>query len=187
MFYCVDSYYNIFMFSDPVKNVEQCGIQAGQKIADLGAGSGFYTLAAAKALAATGLVYAVDVQKDLLTKLKNAATKEGLYNIEVVWGDAEKPGGTKLRENSIDLAFICNVLFQMEDKQSVITETKRILVHGGRALVVDWSDSFGGLGPKKEMVVSKAAATEMFEKRGFHLDREISAGAHHYGLIFKKL
>ena len=175
------------MFSDPQKNVEQCGIQAGMEIADLGAGSGFYTLTAAKALISTGRVYAVDVQKDLLTKIKNAAVSQGLYNVEVIWGDIEKPSGTHLRESSIDLAFLSNLLFQLEDKQSTISEVKRILKPGGRVLIVDWMDSFGGIGPKPEKVFLKTAAVEMFEKNGFHLDREISAGSHHYGIIFKKL
>jgi SAM-dependent methyltransferase len=69
----------------------RCGIQAGMEIADLGAGSGFYTIAAAKALISTGRVYAVDAQKDLLTKIKNNAVSQGLYNVEVIWGDIEKP------------------------------------------------------------------------------------------------
>src|SRR4051812_46078127 len=108
------------MFSDPVKNVEKCGIQPGMDIADLGSGSGFYTIAAAKALASTGRVYSIDAQKDLLLKLKNNATREGLYNVEVIWGDIEKENGTKLRESSIDLVFLCNVLFQMADKKNII-------------------------------------------------------------------
>ena len=175
------------MFSDPVKNIEQCGIQAGMEIADFGSGSGFYALASAKALMASGRVYAVDVQQELLTKLKNTATREGLYNIEVVWGNIEKIGGAKLRDNSVDLVLICNVLFQLEDRETVIKEAKRVLRPSGRVLIVDWTDSFGGLGPKPEVVVRKDVATTMFEKAGFHLDREISAGAHHYGLILKKL
>lgn len=175
------------MFSDPVKNVEQCGIQAGMDIADFGSGSGHYSMAASKALMATGRVYAVDVQKDLLTKLKNASVKEGLYNIEVIWGDIEKPNGVKLRDASVDLVFVCNLLFQLEDKPSAIKEAKRILKPGGRILVIDWSDSFGGIGPKADAVVKKATAMEMFEKAGFSIEKEIFAGAHHYGFIFKKL
>jgi len=175
------------MFSDPQKNVEQCGIQAGMEIADLGAGSGFYTISAAKALISTGRVYAVDAQKDLLTKIKNTAVSQGLYNVEGIWGDIEKPNGTHLREGSIDLALLSNILFQLDDKQATMNEVKRILKVGGRALVVDWSDSFGGIGPEPKKVVTKIAAQEMFEKNGFHLDREINAGSHHYGLIFKKL
>ena len=175
------------MFSDPQKNIEQCGIQVGMEIADLGAGSGFYTMSAAKALIATGRVYAIDAQKDLLTKIKNNAVREGLYHVEVIWGDIEKVGGTHLRDASIDLALICNVLFQLENKQSAVAEIKRILKPAGRVLVVDWADSFGGIGPKPDVVVKKETVLEMMEKNGFHMDREISAGSHHYGIIFKKL
>ncbi len=175
------------MFSDPQKNVEQCGIQAGMEIADLGAGSGHYTLAVAKALIATGRIYAIDLQKDLLTKIKNNAVSQGLYNVEVIWGDIEKLNGTHLREASIDLALLSNILFQLDAQGAAINEVKRILKPGGRVLVVDWSDSFGGIGPKPEKVVLKTSAVEMFEKNGFHLDREIDAGSHHYGMIFKKL
>ena len=105
------------MFSDPIKNIEQCGIQAGMEIADFGSGSGHYSLAAAKALMSTGRVYAIDVNKDLLTKLKNHASREGMYNVEVIWGDLEKPRGTKLRDMSVDLVFLSNILFQLEDKE----------------------------------------------------------------------
>jgi len=136
---------------------------------------------------ATGRLYAIDAQKDLLTKLKNHASREGLYNVEVVWGDIEKVNGTKLREASVDLVFLCNVLFQVDDKVGVIREAKRILKPAGRVLVVDWTDSFGGMGPKPESVIKKEMVTSIFEKEGFHLDREISAGSHHYGMIYKKL
>ncbi len=175
------------MFSDPVKNIEQCGIQVGMDIADLGVGSGAYAIAASRALMSTGKVYAIDVQKELLAKLKNNSSHDGLHNIEVIWGDVEKMGGTKLRDYSVDLVLLCNIIFQLEDKTNITKEVKRILKPGGRVLVVDWEGSFGGIGPKIEDVVDKKTAQTMFEKGGFHLDREISAGSHHYGMIFKKL
>ncbi len=175
------------MFSDPVKNIEQCGIQAGMEIADFGSGSGHYSMAASRALIATGRVYAVDVQPDLLTKLKNEAVRQGLYNIEVIWGNIEKLGGTKLRDNSVDLVLLSNILFQLDDRETMVKEVKRVLRPAGRVMVVDWSDSFGGIGPKQENVVKKETAKELFEKSGFHLDKEFNAGAHHYGIIVKKL
>lgn len=175
------------MFSDPQKIIDQCSIQAGMEIADFGAGSGFYTVASAKALISTGRVYAIDAQKDLLTKLKNHTAREGLYNVEVIWGDIEKIGGTHLKDASIDLVLMCNVIFQLEDKLAAIVEMKRVLKSGGRVLLVDWAESFGGIGPKSDVIFKKQNAIEMFEKNGFHLDMEVSAGAHHYGLIFKKL
>lgn len=175
------------MFSDPTKVVEQCGIQPGMDIADFGSGSGFYSLAASKALVSTGRVYAIDAQKDLLTKLKNHAIKEGCYNVEVIWGDLEKIGGTKLRDASIDLIFICNVFFQIENKENVIKEAIRILKPRGRIAFIDWSDSFGGIGPHQKSVFKKDKAKELFEKFGFSVDREILAGSHHYGVIFIKM
>ena len=175
------------MFSDPVKTVEQCSLQPGMEIADLGSGSGHYSIAIARALASTGRVYSIDINKDALTRLKNNAVKEGLFNVEVIWGDIDKLNGTKLKDYSVDFAFFSNILFQLENKETAVDELKRILKPGGKVLVVDWSDSFGGLGPEAKSVVSKAAAVSLFEKKGFHLDREISAGAHHYGLIYKKL
>ncbi len=175
------------MFSDPIKNVEQAGIEPGMEIADLGSGSGHYTIAIAKALASTGKVYAIDINKDLLTKLKNNAVKENVFNIEIIWGDIDKVGGTKLRDYSVGMVFACNIMFQLENKDDFIKEIKRILKPGGRVLIIDWEDSFGGIGPKKEQVVTKNFVSDAFLKAGFHLDREISAGSHHYGLIYKKL
>ncbi len=175
------------MFSDPVRIIEQSEIHPGMDIADFGSGAGQFTLQAAKALMATGRVYAIDVQKDLLSKLKNEAVHQALYNVEIVWGDIEKQNGTQLKDSCVDLVMMCNLLFQLENKDSVIKEAKRILKPGGRILVVEWEDSFGGIGPKPEMVVTKVMAQNLFEKGGFSLDREVAAGSHHYGMIFKKL
>lgn len=174
-------------FSDPKRNIEQCGITSGMTIADLGAGSGFYTIEAAKALHSSGRVYAVDVQKELLARLKNSAQKQGLHNVEVIWGDIEKLGGTHIKDNSIDLVMLCNVMFQFADKKTVLNEVKRILASGGKVLLVDWSDSFGGLGPHTGHVFSKADAEALFEMHGFSKYSEIQAGSHHYGFIYKKL
>ena len=175
------------MFSDPVKIVEQCGVLPGMDVVDLGVGSGHYSMALAKALLSSGRVYAVDVQKEMLVRLKNQANREGFYNIEIIWGDVEKPGGTKLRDFSVDFAILGNTLFQFDDRKSAVQEIKRILKPGGLVAVVDWTDSFGGIGPEAKAVVKKEQAVELFEKAGMHLDKEISAGSHHYGLLFKKL
>jgi len=179
--------YNRCMFSDPAKIIQQCGIQPGMIIADFGAGSGFYTLAVAQALSSTGKVYAIDAQKELLVRLETEARRINLSNVDVIWGDVEKSGGTKIKDSTVTLVLICNVLFQLEDKRSTLNEAKRILIPGGRVLVVDWQDSFGGIGPRKDQVVTKDAAVKLFESCGFASEREISAGSHHYGFMFKKM
>ena len=54
-------------------------------------------------------------------------------------------------------------------------------------LVVDWSASFGGIGPQQKDVFSEDSAKKLFEKHGFTEDREMPSGAQHYGIIFRKI
>jgi ubiquinone/menaquinone biosynthesis C-methylase UbiE len=175
------------MFSDPEKNVEQLSLGAGNYVADFGAGSGFYSFAAAEAVGASGKVYAIDVQKTLLEKLKNEARNtKHLMNVEIVWGDLEHLGGTRLRENSMDVVIAANVFFMFENKDAPCMEIKRILKKGGRVLLVDWAGSFGSMGPTQDAVLTEPEAKKLFAKHGFTEDREIAAGAQHYGIIFRK-
>lgn len=175
------------MFSDPENNIKQFGLTPGMQVADFGSGSGFYSLAAARAVAPSGRVLAIDIQKDLLDKLKNGARQSHLNNVEVIWGDLEHLGGTKLRENSLDAVLVCNLFFQIKNKDSLCLEIKRVLRPNARVLVVDWAGSFGNMGPVEADIVSKMQMTALFQDHGFKLDREISAGAEHYGLVFRKV
>lgn len=179
--------YAIFIdmnFADPKSNVLQLGLREGMKVADLGAGSGHYSIAAAGAVGMDGRVYAVDVQEDLLKHLVDSAHQMGLRNVEMVWGDIERKGGTKLRDQSMDAVILSNVLFQLAEPKELIAEIKRILKPGGRLLVIDWAGAYGGMGPRPEQVVSEHAAEELFITDGFHKLKDFRAGAHHYAIVF---
>jgi ubiquinone/menaquinone biosynthesis C-methylase UbiE len=175
------------MFSDPENNIKQFALASGMQAADFGSGSGFYTFALARAVAPNGKVFAVDIQKDLLEKLKSGARENHLSNVDIIWGDLEHLGGTKLRESSMDAVTACNIFFQIENKDGLCLEIKRVLKPNARVLVVDWAGSFAGIGPLENDVVPKMKMTSIFQDHGFVLDREISAGAEHYGLIFRKV
>lgn len=171
-------------FADPKSNVLQLGLREGMKVADLGAGSGHYSLAAAGCVGSDGRVYAVDVQEDILKHLIDSAHRIGLRNIEAVWGNVERKGGTKLKDQSMDAAILSNVLFQLERPEDTIAELLRILKPGGRLLVVDWAGAYGGMGPHPSQVVSEHAAEELFITGGFHKLKDFRAGAHHYAIVF---
>ncbi|KKU80707.1 MAG: rRNA (Adenine-N6-)-methyltransferase [Parcubacteria group bacterium GW2011_GWA1_47_8] len=173
-------------FTDPETNVRELGIYEGMRIADLGAGVGAYMIPLARRVGATGRVYAVEVQKEFLANIKSAADKEGLSNVEVLWGDIEHLGGTTIQDASIDAVVISNVLFQAEDKPGLLGEAKRILKSGGKLLLVDWKESFGNVGPTKDAVVSITSARTLCDQAGFVEKREFSAGAHHYGIVLFK-
>ncbi|HEY0908557.1 MAG TPA: class I SAM-dependent methyltransferase [Candidatus Paceibacterota bacterium] len=174
------------MFSDPDHNIAQFGLSDGMVVADMGAGSGFYTLAAARVVAPHGKVYAIDVQRDMLDRLKKEANRLHLRNIDVLSGDLEKLGGSKIREASCDAVIASNILFMLDDKKSFLLEARRVLKTGGKMLLVDWSASFSGMGPHHGHVVYKDDAHKLAVAAGFTYEKEIHAGAHHYGIIFRK-
>lgn len=173
-------------FTNPEENIKALGIYEGMIIADLGAGTGAYTIPLAKRVGETGRVYAVEVQKDFLTNIKNAAEERGLKNIELLWGDIERPNGTKIKDGAVDAVVISNVLFLAEDKAGLLREARRILKQGGKLLLIDWSDSFNNLGPTTAMVVRKDEAQALCESEGFVLKNEVQAGDHHYGFVMLK-
>lgn len=172
-------------FAHPPRNVSTLGIKPGMSVADFGSGSGAYTLALAERVSG-GRVYAVDIQRDLLRRTKNEALRRGLANVEIIWGDIGAIGGSKLPEAGLDLVLMSNLLFQLPDKHAPLREAARVLKPAGRLAVIDWSDSFGGMGPRKADVVKKEATISEAEEAGFKLAEEFPAGAHHYGLIFNK-
>ncbi len=178
--------YTVRMFSAPEKNIEQLDLKDNQIVADFGAGSGAYTIAAAKALAGNGKVYAIDVQKDLLTTLERVCREQHISNVGFVWGDLDNPGGTKLADQSVDVAIVSNVLFQVIDKKVTLEEVKPVLRQGGTLLVVDWTGSFNSMGPTKEQVFPELEARKLVESLNFTFERAIDAGNFHYGLIFRK-
>lgn len=165
------------------------GLREDSVVADLGAGTGFYTIAAAK-IASNGRVYAIEVQKDYVTTIRNKIKEEDLDNVDVFWGDIEKVGGTKLADGIVDGAVVSNVFSQLEDKNNFISEVQRILKKNGMVLFVDWSPAPSKAGdfilsPNKKGLLSKDKIRDMFEAKGFVFVRDVDTEPHHYGMILK--
>ena len=174
------------MFKNPEQVLDQFVIGEGRTVADLGAGNGAYALSLARRVGGNGKVYAIDIQKDLLERLKNQAGRARIHNIDIVWGDIEKVGGTRLKDETVDAVLVVNVLFQAEDKVGLAHEAHRILKKGGRALLVDWKEQHSGLGPSQTHIVSSDEGRKIFENVGFVHERDLSAGDYHYGIVFRK-
>lgn len=173
-------------FSSPKDNLLQLGLREGAKVADFGTGSGHYARAAAGIVGINGRVYAVDIQEDVLKHLKLNTHEHHQGTIETVWGNIEKLGGSHLRDASVDALVLANILFQIHinERQSLVSEVVRVLKPGGKLLVVDWTGSYGGMGPTQESVVSESEVTELFIGAGFEKTKTFAAGTHHYGIVF---
>ncbi len=171
-------------FADPKINILQMGLAEGMKVVDIGTGSGHYALAAAKIVGDSGRVYAVDVQEDVLIRLKSEAASRKIRTIETIWGDIEKKAGTLLKEHSADAVILSNVLFQLSKKEEAATEIRRILKPGGKLLVIDWAGTYNGMGPHQDAVHAEHDAEALFINQGFHKVKSFRGGAHHYAILF---
>jgi ubiquinone/menaquinone biosynthesis C-methylase UbiE len=170
-------------FIKPRSVLRHIGITPGKVVADFGAGSGAYVLAIAEYLKGSGRIYAVDIQKDLLSRLGNEAKRSNL-EINLLWGDLEKPQGSSLGDESVDVVLVSNILFQVDNKEAVLREARRIVRPRGHVAIIEWSDSFGGLGPTSNHVLRKENAQNIADAVGLSLIDEFPAGSHHYGLLY---
>jgi len=161
-------------------------LRTGDKVADFGAGSGFFASGLSHAVGNEGRVYLLEIQKNLIEACEEVVRKQHLSNTEILWCDLEKEGGSKIEDGTLDAGILVNTLFQFEDKAVAVNEIVSDLRSGGKLFVVDWSESFGGLGPQVGTVFSAEQATDLCEAAGLVLETDFDAGDHHYGLAFRK-
>ena len=168
-------------FLDPNEILNQLNLEQNMIACDLGCGAGGWAIPLAKKIN-KGRVIAIDILKEPLSVLKNKASANRLFNIDAVLFDIEQ--GVKLQDFSLDLVLIANFLFEVEQKEKILREAMRILKPKGKLLIVDWRAN-SIMGPK-EGRISLEQVKKMSQDIGFKIDREIDAGAFHWGIILVK-
>jgi len=173
---------------DPNKIFKKINLGPGMRVADLGCGrTGHFVFSAAQAVGDKGVVYAVDVVKDVLASVKSMAQGEGFDNVQTVWSDIELPGRTPIPDQSVDVCFFVNVMFQLKDKINAMKEAARMLKKEGYVVIVDWMKKLGALGPAPEAMTSPQKLTETAAEAGLVVVETFPAGAYHYSLVLKKI
>lgn len=162
-------------------------INEGDAVADFGAGSGYFLKSLSTRAGGAGRVYACEIQKSLVEKIVDLARAQHLHNIHPLWCDLEEINGIKIQSNTLDTGILVNTLFQIQDKETAIKEIGRTLRSGGKLFIIDWTESYGGLGPRPSDVISVSEAKALLESNQFIFEREFPAGEHHYGLAFRKI
>lgn len=172
---------------NPQQLLEHAGVGFSQRVADLGCGSmAYFTMQAARQVGERGQVYAVDIQREVLSSVDSRARQAGLANVRTVWSDVEKLGATAIPPGSLDAALLVNTLFQLNDHASAIAEAARLLKPGGKLLVVDWKSIGAPFGPPSERRVSPGRIRELAVAAGFTLAEEFEAGPYHFGQTYTK-
>ncbi|MCR4323333.1 MAG: class I SAM-dependent methyltransferase [Candidatus Azambacteria bacterium] len=172
-------------FLSPQHAIEQSGISAGMEVADFGCGQGDFTIAAAKLIGPEGKVHAIDIQDSALSSTRSKARIDGVLNIDLVMGNVEVPGASKCADISQDAVILSNLLFQTEKRAEILREASRVLKPGGIAIFVDWKKE-APLGPMRNLRMEKAEIEQLIMQEGFAFQRNIEAGAFHFGMVFIK-
>ena len=170
-------------FLNPQEVLKELELKKEMTAADFGCGSGGWVIPLAKILE-EGKVFAIDILEEPLSALNSKIKLEQISNVRIIQADVENKNGSKLLSSSCNLVLMTNLLFECDDIKIVLEEGKRVLLPGGRILVIDW---------KKDNPLTKEIEKVPFEEikklavdLDLKLEKEFEAGDYHKALIFKR-
>ncbi len=180
------------VFEDPKRDawqkpdevVKALGLKSGQVAADIGAGTGYFSRRLARAVGGDGVVYAVDIEPDMLRYIQKRAHQEGQSNIVTVLGAAQDP---MLPPKSVDRILIVDTIHHIADRVAYFKVLGEDLREGGRIAIVDfYKNKDIPVGPPKRMRLTKSKLTSEAEAAGFVVAQEFDFLPYQYFVVFRK-
>jgi len=165
----------------PEKVVRFLGVAPGQNVADLGAGTGYFTVHLAKAVGAKGKVYAADIEPNLVAYLGERAAKAKLIQVVPILAAPDDP---KLPAGGVDLILICDTWHHIDDRLNYLSRLAATLAPGGRVAVVDFREGEMPVGPPPAHKLSREAVVKEFETAHWRLVDEYKKLTYQYVLVF---
>ncbi|HET7059437.1 MAG TPA: methyltransferase domain-containing protein [Nitrospiraceae bacterium] len=168
----------------PERVIEVLGLQSGLSVADIGAGSGYFTRRFVQAVTEKGTVYAVDVEPDMLQYAKASIARMPIPStVEFILAQPDNP---RLPPQSADLIFLCNVYHHLNDRPAYFSNIRSALKPGGRIVIIDFYHDArsGDVGFPRKHLVPRDTVIEEMAKAGFQLGREHTFLARQYFLEF---
>ena len=158
-------------------------LKPGDKVADIGAGTGVFSGPLAKAIGSSGTLFAVEVDQDLLDIIGGRAVKENLGNIRTVLGEFEDP---KLPASDLDVAFFHDVLHHIENREEYLKATASYLNPEGRMVVIDMIKGHPNAGHKNqpEMQISQDEVESWMKAAGLTLIEEVDLFENKFFIVF---
>lgn len=180
----------IALLEDPARDAHQkpdevlkaLALRPGEAIADIGSGSGYFTLRLAEGVGPTGRVYAVDVDPEMVRHLNRRVRDAGLDNVRSVLADFDDP---LLRDGSVDRFFVCDTWHHIEDQAKYLALMTRMLRPGGTVVMIDFKKEATPLGPPLEMRIAREDLVRQMKDAGFEVSAEHSFLPYQYFLVFR--
>jgi precorrin-6B methylase 2/mono/diheme cytochrome c family protein len=180
---------NVAFFNRPGRNAEERSddlvkaleIREGARIADIGAGTGYFTWRLAQQAGATGRVIAVDIQQSMLDLVSETVKQHGLVNVDYVLGKESDP---KLPERSLDMVFIAHSYHEFAEPETIMESLRRSLKPAGRLVIVEYAKESKFAPASSLHKMSFDEIRSEIEPMGFDLERILDFLPMQHGLIF---
>ena len=167
----------------PDEVVKALDLKNRDVVADIGAGTGYFSRRLARAVAPDGKVYAVDVATDILAYLQERADRESIHNIVTI---VSRPDDPLLSANSLDLAFFCDTTHHIEHRVNFYRKLLPALKAHGRMAIIDYPPDSPHSPHKSEQMVPRSQVISEAEQAGFKFVKDFQFLPYHYFLIFEK-
>jgi arsenite methyltransferase len=171
-------------YQKPSQVIEALRLKPGMAVGDLGSGSGYFTRRFVEAVTETGMVYAIDVEPEMLAYVKESVIHmHTAFTAEFILA---RPDSPKLPFESIDLLFVCNTVHHLEERSKYFRDLQSSLRPGARIAIIDFypDERSGELGFPKRHLVSRDTVIQEMAEAGYKLEREHSFLPRQYFLEF---
>ena len=172
------------LWQRPDQIMDALGIADASSVADIGAGSGWFTIRLARRVGPRGIVYAEDVQKEMINAIMRRVGREGFNNVRPRLGSSNDPN---LPASALDAVLMVDAYHEVQDRVTLLSNLAKSLKPQGRLGIVDFKLDGTGPGPAPEERVSPDVVVNDAKKAGLTLIRQEPFLQYQYFLIFGKV
>jgi ubiquinone/menaquinone biosynthesis C-methylase UbiE len=167
-------------YQKPHEVIEALALKPGEIVADIGSGSGYFTLRMAHHIGATGHVYGVDVSADMIRHLNERIRDGGVLNASTILARPDDP----LLPQKVDRFVIVDVWHHVDDQAKYLALMKKQLKPGGQIVMIDFHKRDLPVGPPAAMKIAREDLIVQMEKAGFSVAREHTFLPYQYFVVF---
>ena len=168
-------------YQKPQEVLAALNLSAGEVIADIGAGSGYFTFSLARHVSERGTIYAVDVSPDMILHINRRIRDLKVSNVVSILADPDDP---LLPAASVNRFFFCDSWHHIENQTKYLSLMKRLLKPTGEIVVIDFHKKELPVGPPLEMRIAREDLITQMEDNGFRLAKEHTFLPYQYFLVF---
>ena len=169
------------VYQKPDEVIAALDLRKGETIADIGAGSGYFTFRLSSPVGEKGRIYAVDTSPEMILHMNQRIRDMKLKNIVTVLSTPDDP---LLSDGSIDRFFICDTWHHIQNQTQYLALMKKMLKSGGQVIMIDFQKKETPMGAPMELRIAREDLVRQMESNGFKLAKEHTFLPYQYFLVF---